>query len=119
MTPTALKLGLTQFCGHLLSALGEPVLKEPHILQTKPLKVRVGITIPDVPPQTVLAACSISSELHAAWLAVWPYNTPGGCNPKSITIAADGETVIFDLTFFVPYEAEDTLRPAEPAPPAE
>ena len=40
---------ITQLCTHLFEPLGIPVVKQ-QLIPTTPIRVRVGVTIPEVPP---------------------------------------------------------------------
>lgn len=110
-TPDELAADIVTFCTHAFEPLGVPTVKQ-QIIAQKPLEVRVGVTIEGKTPEEVLAGC-VKSALQAAWLATWAVNNIGGCRDKKIAIAADKETVIFDLVFYsINLTAPDSLTKA-------
>lgn len=112
MTRSALDAAILRFCTHLFEELGVPEVKT-EVIRMMPLKFHIGITIPDVAPEIVLAACSIA-EMHAAVQKAWPPSSGGfvvNFPPGSIGIAADDLHVIFDIVFYsVSLEIEEHLK---------
>lgn len=110
-TPAELEADIVAYCTHILGPLGVPTVKQ-QLKPKQPVEVIVGVTIPDVPPETVKDACT-TAALRAAWVATWPKNCTGGCREKDIAISADGQTVIFDLVFYsLNLTTPDNLTPA-------
>lgn len=112
MTRTELDADILRFCTLLVEDLGVPEIKT-EILQMQPVKVHVGITILDVPPDVVLAAHTPASMRDAIDKA-WPPRVGGfmvNIPPKSIGIAADDVHVIFALVLYsVSLEGEPHLQ---------
>lgn len=112
MTPTAIASTIATFTQHLFADVGQPQLRH-QILSTKPVKVRVGVTVEGYSPELLkqhLQQCNFSE----AWSATFPPSpnpTHGGLNPKSIAISADNTTLLFDLIFLgVTLATEDDLK---------
>ncbi len=84
----SLVAGITDKPTVLLSKLGD-----------KPIKYRIGIAVTGHPDETIKALIT-RDALQAAQLGVWPENVVMACNPKSIATAADGRTVIVDVSLY-------------------
>ncbi len=110
-TPDQLAADIVTFCTHIFEPLGVPTVKQ-QIIKQQPVELIVGVTIEGHAPDAVLAACS-TSALRAAFKTTWPVNMIGGHRDKTIAIAADKETVIFNLVLCsVNLTAPDSLQPA-------
>ena len=94
-TPDELAADIVTFCTHVFEPIGVPTVKQ-QVIKQQPLEVIVGVTIEGQTPEDVLAAGSISA-LRAAFSLTWPVNMVGGHRDKTIGIAADKTTVIFNL----------------------
>lgn len=112
MTPTELATDIQSFASRLVAMLTDKPIVKQQILSHAPLKVRVGIRAAGVAPEAIQAALT-SAAMREAWLATWPENTHGGCDPQSIALAGDDKHIVFDLTIFsVRLETPEFLTPA-------
>lgn len=119
MTPAQFETELRSFIAHLLAPLLEgdkkPVVKW-QTIKDRPLTIRVGMRATGVDPEHIKAIAADGKAVRAAWLKVWPVNTSGARDAKSVAIAGDDKHVLMDLIFFtLQLETPDSLTPADPA----
>lgn len=113
MTRSELDADILRLCTFLVEDLGAPTVKT-EVLQMQPVKVHVGITIPEVSPEMIHAALT-PAAIRDAIDKAWPPRVGGfmvNVPPKSIGIAADDVHVILDLVLYsVSLESEAHLQP--------
>jgi hypothetical protein len=98
MTAQQLELDIQTFAALLVASVtADPVVQQ-QTLGDRPLKIRVGISAAGVEPVALESA--IMPAFHKSFCQVWPVNAVGGLDPQSVALAADGQSVIFDLVFF-------------------
>jgi hypothetical protein len=119
MTPQQFETDLRAFAAHLLApALDgdkKPVVKHQVINAERPLKVRLGLRVTGVDPEIIKGLADSPAAVRDAWLHVWPINTPGMRDAKSVAIAGDDKHVLIDLLFFtLQLTTPDSLTPAAP-----
>lgn len=118
LTPAQLEADIRGFINHLLEPLreGKAAVVKQQILKDRPLTVRVGMRVPGVDLEAILALARDGSAVRAAWVRQWPANNSGARDAGSVAIAGDEKHVLIDLLFFtLTLETPDALTPAASA----
>jgi hypothetical protein len=103
MIPKELLSGIRAALLDMLDGLGGKVTALAEILTESPVKVRAGARVTGMSADDLLALIKSPAAFEAfraSLLTQWPAGIVFRLPPKSIAVAADDKTVIFDLDVF-------------------